>query len=303
MLISSSDINVFLECRRKWDYSSDNRQRLEPIAPVPALFLGSGIHEALEAFYNGEADDPADAFEAWAIDTMAGYTAAGVRYNEELIMKEVAKGIAMLRGYVEEYGVNPQADRDGIRIITTEHQFKLPIPGTDDGWFVGRLDGLLTDTRGLAWVFETKTYTQAPRDFSHILQQIAYVWAANRLVKGGAFVGIGLEPTRRVYGTLYNGLRKQIPGPRVTVDLFKREWVGRTVLELYLFEKELAKIHRVMSDPDKEIFPTYSKNCSWCSFQSPCSAKSLGEDEESELRMNYRRQPPRGEVYQEEGEL
>lgn len=300
MRISSSDINAFLRCRRRWDYSSDNRQHLESITPVPALFLGTGVHDALEAFYKEEALDPATYFEGWVIERLAEYEMAGINYNVETLQKSAALGYAMLQGYVEEYGADPHADRDGIRLLTTEQEFALPIPATEGGLFVGRLDGLMEDARGLVWVFETKTYTQAPRVFSPILQQVAYVWAANRLVRSGAFAHLGLEPTRRVYGTLYNGLRKQTPGPRVTVPLFLREWVARTQQELYLFEGDLARIYRAMSDPALEIYPTYSDDCSWCGYRSPCEAASLGEDEASLLKLEYRVQPSRGSVYQDD---
>lgn len=300
MRISSSDINAFLRCRRRWDYSSDNRQHLESVSPAPTLFLGTGVHDALEAFYKELTTDPATYFEAWAKERLAEYAAAGINYNEETLRKNATLGYAMLQGYVEEYGADPRDDRDGIHLLTTEQEFALPIPATDGGLFVGRLDGLMEDARGLVWVFETKTYTQAPRTFLHILQQAAYVWAANRLIRSGAFAHLGLEPTRRVYGTLYNGLRKQVPGPRVTAPLFVREWVERSRQELYLFERDLARIYRVMSNPALEIYPTYTDDCSWCSYRSPCEAASLGEDEAALLKLEYRVQPSRGSVYQDD---
>ena len=64
MRFSYSDIKSFKSCRRKWDLSSKNRQGWRKKRKADALFLGSGIHKALE-FYYRKGWDLKKTFLAW----------------------------------------------------------------------------------------------------------------------------------------------------------------------------------------------------------------------------------------------
>lgn len=68
--IHASDISAFKGCRRRWDWSSPTRNNLRRNVRIfgldPNLWFGSGIHYALEHFYNPVLSrDPVEAFLYW----------------------------------------------------------------------------------------------------------------------------------------------------------------------------------------------------------------------------------------------
>lgn len=297
MYISASEIQAFLRCRRLWDYSGDNRRNLENKEPHPALWLGTGVHYGLETFYK-TAVHPTRAFKDWA----------AVQKQAELPVGEVKEllrlGEAMLDGYIQHYGAL-QPDDDGMAVLTTEQEFSVPIPDSVGGHLVGRMDGLCVDTRGDYWVLENKTASQFPRQLDLNVQFMAYAWAATLLARAGVpqFTAVGVPSGARIRGVLYNGLRKQLPGPRVTAPLFRREWVAFSERTLANFELLLFQVHREMSSPDVVIYPTFSRECEGCGFQLPCTAKLLDEDEPWLLKMHYTQRAQRGVVYAKGAEL
>jgi len=68
--IHGSDISAFKSCRRKWDWSSPARNNLRRNVSVFGinfpLFFGTGIHYALEMFYDPVLRrDPVESFQTW----------------------------------------------------------------------------------------------------------------------------------------------------------------------------------------------------------------------------------------------
>lgn len=68
--IHTSDVASFLTCRRKWNWGSPARQNLRHKVEIygldPNLWFGSGIHYALEMYYNPSLRrDPVEAFQTW----------------------------------------------------------------------------------------------------------------------------------------------------------------------------------------------------------------------------------------------
>lgn len=68
--IHASDVNSFLRCRRYWDWTSPARNNLRRRVEIDGinvnLWFGSGIHYALEMYYNPVLSrDPVEAFETW----------------------------------------------------------------------------------------------------------------------------------------------------------------------------------------------------------------------------------------------
>jgi hypothetical protein len=68
--IHASDVSAFLRCRRYWDWTSPARNNLRKRVEIDGinvpLWFGSGIHYALEMFYNPVLSrDPVEAFETW----------------------------------------------------------------------------------------------------------------------------------------------------------------------------------------------------------------------------------------------
>jgi hypothetical protein len=68
--LHNSDRGSFLRCRRYWDWSSPARNNLPLRADIhginPNLWFGTGIHWALEQYYQpGLRRDPVEAWTTW----------------------------------------------------------------------------------------------------------------------------------------------------------------------------------------------------------------------------------------------
>lgn len=301
MKVSCSEIMLKLSCLRKWDYAGETRRNLIPIGSgAPALVLGTHVHSALQHFYRSNID-PRETFKSEFAAQLMGWDSEGLDYDQEKFSKLYQLGVTMLTGYLDHYGQDPQHDIDGIRVKVTEQEFMVPIPGTEDGYLVGKMDGLCVDRDGAVWVLEHKTFSQPPKMLLLHFQMLAYTWAANQLAQAGneQFVAMGIAPGTRVWGALYNGLRKQAPGPRVTAPLFMREWIRRTTRELEIFGHTLTSVYTEMSRPDIAIYPTITRECEYCAYQSPCLAAQMGADEDWLLSSGYKVRPPRGAVYED----
>lgn len=296
--LSCSDISLFQRCRLKWSYASQSRRNLGPARMYAPFFLGSGVHVALEHFYRDRAD-PVETFARWCTETQETYKSTGVAYDPSEIDKQFVLGVAMLEGYLAEYGQTPERDVDGIRVFVTEQSFSVPVPGTDET-FVGTVDGLLTDERGLLWVFETKTYSTLPKLFTHHLQSVAYPWAVQTLCDSGALEERGIPRGTRVYGALYNGLRKQAPSGSTKLPFFHREFVRHSRADLDRFATWLGRIATEMASRDTPIYPAFSWDCATCGYNEPCDAWTRGDDQEEAYVLSSNRfalQPSRGAVY------
>jgi hypothetical protein len=206
--ISATEVKAFAECRLAWHYSSANRMNIRPKQAPMALFFGTGIHAALDQYY-GKGVDPAQAFKVWwdveleqlfdtypnAADTL---DFAKLNTNKEL-------GVGMLEHYVVW-----AKGQDNFKVLFTEIEFEVPIPGTD-GLLVGRFDGIVQDPAGYLWILEHKTFSVEP-DYRALLidaQTGKYQWACQELIRLGKLPGV--PTTAIVSGAYYNGLRKKLP--------------------------------------------------------------------------------------------
>lgn len=304
MRLSASDIGDYLACRLRWHYQSPNQRWLRPIVEMERapLRLGTAVHIALDAFYSGETSDPANVLLEW----FANSSEYPLRPDEQ----ELAHlGAVMLRGYVREYG-QPSEDISGIRFLVSEQdgslaceqQFQISIPDTEDGWLVGTLDGIVVTPEGQYWIVDHKTARSFPREETLVLnrQFLAYTYAAQRLSNGGQLERYGVPIGVKIEGVLYNGLRKQIPGPRVTQPLFQRHWIAHTFREVVGFQNFLNQLYEEWSRPDLAMFANPGWQCEDCAFKSPCIARQMGEDEEYLLATGYTQGKSRGAVYEDE---
>jgi hypothetical protein len=158
--IHSSDRASFKFCRRKWAWSSPARLNLIPRASVYGvqenLWFGTGIHHALERYYNPLLKEhPAIAFAAWFDIQWLGGTIspdevkefadrnpvlrADGNYKvdglgdilsdpdaEEKFLEYKDLGIGMMNYYV------PYAEEhDTFQVISTEHDFSVPVLSPD----------------------------------------------------------------------------------------------------------------------------------------------------------------------------
>lgn len=163
--IHASDRATFKFCRRQWAWSSPSRANLIPKSSVHGirepLWFGSGIHYALERFYNHVLhEDPVIAFTTWFMlqwegglvsesevkefadrnpiqtvgnpgnydgDTVPTFRVDGLKDilpmpDEDHFMELLDLGQGMMRFY-KEYAQR----EDNFSVIATEHEFSVPI--------------------------------------------------------------------------------------------------------------------------------------------------------------------------------
>lgn len=154
--IHASDIASFMRCRRYWDWSSPTRSNLRHKVTLYGintnLWFGSGIHYALEQYYNPLLKrDPVEVFRTWfhlqweggiiddldltydpnpevvSLSEQATWRTQGLRdllpspdEEEFLALKEL--GIGMLT-YYKEYA----AREDDFEVVAAESQFSVPL--------------------------------------------------------------------------------------------------------------------------------------------------------------------------------
>ncbi|MEM4409811.1 MAG: PD-(D/E)XK nuclease family protein [Candidatus Caldarchaeum sp.] len=103
--IHASDISAFMRCRRYWDWSSPLRRNLRRRAEIFGidlnLWFGSGIHYALEKYYDPKLRrDPVETFSTWFDLQWNG----GVVTSEELNLvydshpREIGENLYEVRG-------------------------------------------------------------------------------------------------------------------------------------------------------------------------------------------------------------
>lgn len=136
MRVSTTERQTYKRCRRKWDYTSYNRQSLSPVVNAPALDLGTVIHKVL-------ADWTADP----SLDPVAHYKNCVQEYFQSLIdaykqrigcapsveelkptMEAMGLGQDMIANYKERWG---SALPPGFSLVANELTLIQPVPGTE----------------------------------------------------------------------------------------------------------------------------------------------------------------------------
>lgn len=298
MIFTVTERSLFKRCRRRWDYSSQNRQNLQPIIDAPALTLGLVMHKALEHWYTQrKADDSLfDLEELFKANAYVALKAIVDNYTEKVGVKpsdkELAEvkqaiftGICMAINYQDFY-VTPLPA--GFRLISPEQRIIASVNSCEHQ-LSGRVDALIEDVKsGEVWVVDHKTYEKRPNfnDLANNDQFLAYCWLAEYALE------------RPVTGYLYNGMwKRQSPGKNHNLkDLFYRQFFKRPKYELAQFAKNLPNELNEMAGP-----PNLNPNRRWegcwdCKqFTKLCEAQSKSPIRYNLLRKHDYRQRPKDE--------
>jgi hypothetical protein len=228
--VTTTDRSMHALCPRAWKYSSQNVWNLEPVWPQTALYLGTGVHWALQKYYESAVNEggvwrykvhPVDAFEQWAQEQIAV-----LRQNvatadaEQRLYDTHLLGVGMLRGYYEYAQANDEFIVE--EPWWAEIEFKLPLlddRGDEVGGveLVGRIDGVGRLPDGRLVLIENKTFSNAPAIEYLILddQTTTYHYAAVRLqlldIADPLPDGKLRFPKGEIAYMLYNGLKKRLP--------------------------------------------------------------------------------------------
>jgi hypothetical protein len=293
---------------------------LRPKQVVPAFYLGSAVHHALEVYY-GEGEDPVEAVKEWCADKLEEFEEDYNITSDKREELEEDRDLAV--GMLEHYeGWAPTVDSDYFsEVVETEMEGTVDIPGTDHE-FRYIVDGLAKDYMGLYWVMEHKTAKRMQTDHLDQDEQILkYIWAVQK--------DLDIE----VAGVIYTILKKKTPNePRILKDgslstaknqsvtyeaykeavkdhhdgdipekyketlqhfkkkgnrFFFRDNITRSQEEIREAEERIVKEAKDMTE-NPRIYPNPTKACSYdCSYTTPCRLKSLGQDYEAELSKNF----------------
>ena len=238
----------------------------KPIARQLALDIGIGVHIALGEFYNiaGHIVDPVSVFRNWVAEEVEKCDSDD---DIAVLMEAKTMGEAILEGYVKHW-----KDED-LEVLATEKTLSRTLPGEgNEDWKIeARVDTIVRsrqDTRNRAYILEHKTYTQVDEDqLQRDHQFVAQVWLAKP------------KTEIPIVGILWNGLRKQIPSPKVKNPLFDRKFVPIKPDAIKLFLRRCREMKRQQTGETLSIYPEPgSMKCRFCSFKQPCLEKMRGGD-------------------------
>jgi hypothetical protein len=215
-MLGTSEISSF-KCPQAWWWKY--RMGLEPkYEGSLALWFGIGVHFSLAKWYRrGKArgPHPADTFDNWAGDEIR--LMKNPAHNDPNNFDELEPkyldlhdmGVAMLEGYVEQWGRDQQ-----WQVIGTETPFQVTI--TDNGkpiaTFASTWDLVYRDLRdGKIYLGEHKTATQIALAYLELdVQGGMYCATADAMLRASGI----LKEGERIAGIQYNFLRKAMPDDR-----------------------------------------------------------------------------------------
>lgn len=211
-VIRTSDRIGFKKCRRRWDWSSHLRGNLEPIRQANPLWMGVGVHFALEDFHNENVyESPRRAFLAYAY--------ACKQHNPNYLPMDWRELTKLSVGMMDYYPIWLRS-RDPLKtyvvdgIPQVEVNFKIDIPldpellarhGYTSAVYSGTLDRVAIDDDNRLWIVEYKTAKTIQTHFYATDPQVStYVWACEHVYD------------LPVAGVIYQQHRKDVPNlPRI----------------------------------------------------------------------------------------
>lgn len=309
-LLRTSERNDFKRCPWLWHETWVKGLRSRRV-PTWSWF-GTAIHKGLEARYpegdkRGKIDDMFNAFiESVGTQTGRIYTEGGELDDQEIVdAKEL--GLAMLRGYVEEYG----KDKDWVVIGSPETTFQIDVMDPDNPSrvlviYAGTWDLFVwSKSEKCFYVVDHKTRKAFPTNWSFYDindQAGSYLWVAPEVL---VFLGIiTKKEAKNIRGLIFNALKKHLPdtrprdsqgnalnlngsvSARQPAPLFHREPVERALQERVTQGRRVqaeAKAMQMMKDGTLPIWKTPTEDCVRCQIFEYCQADEYDKQEGQEL--------------------
>lgn len=297
--IRTSERKSFKTCRMQWRWGYV--QNLSADTPGRHLRFGTLIHEALAAYYK-----PGKKRGPHPVRTFKTLCEADVEEYGPLILKDsddedkrvsgLELGVAMLRGYVAEYGKDERYE-----IIRPEMPFALDVHDAHGNYlftYVGTLDAVIRDLMtGRLGLMEHKTSRglTIPTPFSLDEQAGSYwAYAPDYLRAEGH-----LDADEEMDFILYNIMKKSLPDARPRDEegfclnqngtrskrqpgpLFRREQVFRSAHERATLMRRAAMEAREIRrarEGKLAIYKNTGEHCNWCQFKDMCEVHEAGSD-------------------------
>jgi hypothetical protein len=246
-IIRTSDRVAFKACRRRWGWSSHLRHNLGPRYGIAPLWLGTGLHFALEDFHGyNRFGHPKTAFEA--------FVKASTLHNKKKLPEDlddlVALGSGMMDYYILWLQQRPHSLMktlwvNGIPQVEVNFRFRIPGDwtrfGYDEVYYSGTIDRVCVDQDGVLWPLDYKSAKNI--EIMHYLtdpQVGAYMWATPHLYD------------MPVGGFMYMQFRKAIPNPgRILMSGGVSHAQGQSTTH-FLYRKTLQEVYgSVDNAPEK----------------------------------------------------
>lgn len=283
VIITHSDIQNFLTCRRKWlyDYVLDFRPPEKTTGP---LALGTRVHAALEAYYSGQTDDPVAWITKKGLEDMAALEMSDnlMPWDLSNMAKDMVIGENCMVAYME-WLEETNADAN-YRTVSVEEKVEVPILG-GRAILRGKVDLLQEDvSNGLFCVNDFKTYARDD-GLREQLERAYQHWCY--------LIGMqALYPERNVECARYTMLRKVEKFPKtLTAPLIQQFNVPATRRNLKTKTAQIERIALEMINlrdkTDPAIFyPTPGKHCNWCDYRQPCEIADESQEASLQLLRN-----------------
>lgn len=302
MRISVTEASIFQRCQRMWYYNVV--EALEPKAPQPNLWFGSGIHAALETYYKDPNRDLKNMRATWDKYVLENPLPEGEIYDEVRVL-----GPNILTVYWH-YDQNQPAWEPAW----VEKRMSVPIPGTD-GELSGRMDLVLKDAEGL-WVVDHKTSKQlfAEMPGLEVDEQVtAYcwmIWKTLGVIPAGVIYNVIGKSAKNWPVILDSGAISKAKNQNTTYDLLLatikrnkldpgdyaevlkhyqqkppviRHYSSRTLTELENYERHLVLKYERMKAVAEDFRLGYispsAQSCGFCNKLPLCTAENKGEHE------------------------
>jgi hypothetical protein len=222
-ILRTSETRDILRC--EWRWWKAWREGLRPTGTASAaLWLGTGVHLGLALWYCGpgtkRGPHPAETFAAWAgdeieaIKTEARHKDGGSYIIEEKYVPGKELGIAMLEGYVREYGRD-----EHMAVIQPERAFQVDVPhprkkGKTLGIYAGTYDLVWRDLRGSGREIRLEEHKTAKAIYTDHLPLDPQAGTYYAIARGQLLHDGLMRKGDRFVGIEYNFLRKALPDER-----------------------------------------------------------------------------------------
>lgn len=212
-VIRTSDRGQFKSCRRRWSFSSHLHRNLEPLQAQTPLWFGTGIHFAMEDYFNPKSEypfeTPGEAFKAYVLATqLQSQQQMPDDWEEQNVM-----GMAMLN-YLHDvwlktrdpletliYKGIPQLEINFLIDIPFDIKKLYPDSPYDNSIYSGTIDRVTIDKLGRIWLVDYKTAKiMKSSHFANDPQVTAYCWAAQEMY-----------PEYEIAGMIYWQFLKAVP--------------------------------------------------------------------------------------------
>lgn len=274
IIITHSDIAMFLACRRKWawSYVQDFQKPERLIGP---LAIGSRVHEAVEMFYR-DGVDQVEAHEELAKKALAEAEESGLRFMDDLY-EDIIVGrncCKSHREWLEETGADEQ-----FEVVAVEKKMeglildgRVMLQGKADVLFHDLIGGgLVVDDLKTASSWQGGLRERLERSYQHhvylVLAELSGV--LEKELGDGSFV----------QGAQYTVITKHKSPAKAGPDAVQRFRAPATrrmaKIKLKQIEQICSEMIRVMEEIELEgtsslAYPTPAQECRWCDFKHPC---------------------------------